>query len=80
MHGTDYDFHYSRYAALKAYIDRIGAEQRNFRHYQVVDHSHPSGYARSKADIRIEPDFSIRCNREEFKPTEAEAIKAELAT
>ena len=40
---TEHEFHYTRYPALRAYIDRIGAEQLNFadalRHWEGRFHT-----------------------------------------
>jgi hypothetical protein len=65
--------------ALRAYVERVGAKQRNFRRY-VVTEEDASGYGRVVARIKIAAG-KIECDREELAPTEAErsTIEAELA-
>jgi hypothetical protein len=65
--------------ALRAYVERVGAKQRNFRRY-VVTEEDASGYGREVARIKIAAG-KVECNREEYAPTDAErsAIEAELA-
>ena len=84
MHGTEYEFHYSRYPALRAYIDRIGAEQKNFRRFVVRKQDDGSRYYRDIAVIWIDPDTKepfCKSDIDELKPTDIETavIKAELA-
>jgi hypothetical protein len=76
----EYEFHYSKFPALRTYIDRIGAEQLNFRRFMVKEYR-GSHYYVEKTLIKILPDFSIECTSREYEPTEeeAEAIKRELA-
>lgn len=71
---------YKLYPALAAYIDRIGAEQLNFRRFMVKEHR--GKYYTEKSLIKITPDGDILCDNEEYAPTEEElkAIQAELAT
>ena len=75
----EYEYHYTRFPALRSYIDRIGAEQLNFRRFMVKE-DHGSHYYVEKVLIKIADDFSIECRSEEYAPTEAEAeaIKTEL--
>jgi hypothetical protein len=73
MHGSDYDFHYSRYPALAAYIDRIKAEQFNHRRFEIREQVEGTKYPRTVARIKLLPDGTIECKAEEFAPTEAEA-------
>jgi hypothetical protein len=78
MHGKSSDtFNYRNLPAFAAYIDRIGAEQSNFRRFLIKEHRGP--YYITKATINIETDGSIKCPVD-YNPTpeEAEAIKAEL--
>jgi hypothetical protein len=76
----EYEYHYSRFPALAAYIDRIGAEQLNFRRFMVKEYR-GSHYYVEKTLIKINDDFTISCSSKEYEPTEAEseAIVAELA-
>jgi len=71
---------YRSFPALAAYIDRVGAEQRNFRRF-VVRLQGAHGYFYDAVIIKIGRDGVIECNDEEYKPTEAEqaAISAALA-
>jgi hypothetical protein len=75
----EYEFHYSRYPALKAYIDRIGAEQLNFRRFMVKEY-HGSHYYVEKTLIKINSEMEIECSGRQYAPTEeeAKAIKEEL--
>jgi hypothetical protein len=79
MASYDYEFHYSHFPALKAYIDRIGAEQLNFRRFMVKEY-HGSRYYIEKVLIKIDDNMEIVCRNKEYAPSEeeAEAIKAEL--
>lgn len=72
------DHHYKSIPALAAYIDRIGAEQLNFRRFMVKEHK--GNYYTEKSLIIIKPDFSISSSKKEFRPTdeEANAIKEAL--
>jgi hypothetical protein len=76
----EYEYHYSRYPALRAYIDRVGAEQINFRRFMVKEF-HGSHYYVEKVLIKILDDFSIECRSPEYAPSELEAaqIQAELS-
>lgn len=64
------DFQYKSIPALAAYIDRIGAEQLNFRRFMVKEHK--GKYYIERAIIRI-IDGEIKCSQKEFEPTEEEA-------
>lgn len=72
------DKHYRSIPALAAYIDRIGAEQLNFRRFMVKEHK--GHYYTEKSLIIIRPDFSITSSKKEYRPTdeEAAAIKEAL--
>src|SRR5258708_16684840 len=69
---------YKLYPALASYIDRIGAEQLNFRRFMVKEHR--GAYYLEKAVIRIAADGSIKCTTIDHAPTDEErvAIKAEV--
>src|SRR5262245_46412612 len=75
-----FGFHYQQFQALAAYIDRIGADQINFKKFQIKEHH--GKYYTEKASIKINiNNFSISCTDAAYAPTEEEeaAIKAELA-
>ena len=76
----EYEYHYSRYPSLRAYIDRIGAEQLNFRRFMVKEFR-GSHYYIEKVLIKIMDDFSIDCRNPAYAPTEEEAaaITSELS-
>lgn len=69
---------YKTIPALATYIDRIGAEQLNFRRFMVKEHK--GNYYTEKSLIIIKPDNTIQCSKKEFAPTEdeAKAIKEAL--
>ena len=71
-------FHYTNFLALKSYINRIGAEQLNFRRFMVKEYH--GRYYIEKTIIKINSDFSIECRDERYAPTpeEATAIAVEL--
>lgn len=64
--------------ALAAYIDRVGAEELNFRRFMIKDWR--GGYYKQRCLITITATFDIVCTDEDYAPTEAEAaaIKAAL--
>jgi hypothetical protein len=68
---------YRSIPALRSYIDRIGAEQLNFRRFMVKEHK--GNYYTERAIIRLLPDGSIEAP-DEYAPTENErtAIAAAL--
>lgn len=70
---------YKTIPALAAYIDRVGAEQLNFRRFMVKEHK--GNYYTEKSLIIIKPDNSIFSSKKEFAPTEEElkAIREALA-
>src|SRR5262245_7191427 len=74
-----YEFHYTKFASLKNYIDRIGAEQINFRRFMVKEYH--GRYYIEKTLIKLNNDCEIECRDDNFLPTEeeAKAIKAELS-
>jgi hypothetical protein len=65
---------------LAAYIDRVGAEQLNFRRFMIKEYK-GSHYYLEKTLIKVMDDCSIECNNKEHEPTELEAaaIQAELS-
>lgn len=70
------DLYYKKIPELAAYIDRIGAEQLNFRRFMVKEyHGH---YYRERSLIRLSPDGDISCTNPDHEPTaeEAKVIKA----
>jgi len=71
--------HYKTIPALAAYIDRIGAEQLNFRRFMVREFK--GNYYVEKSLISIGSDCSITCTNEIHEPTEDEVadIMAQLA-
>jgi Family of unknown function (DUF5906) len=71
---------YKTVPALAAYIDRIGAEELNFRRYMVKEYR--GHYYHERALIRIDKDGSIKCSNKDYAPTEEEAaaIKAAMVT
>jgi hypothetical protein len=76
----EYEYHYSRFKALKAYIDRIGAEQLNFKRFMVKEYF-GSHYYVEKVLIKILDDFTIEASAKSYMPTEEEqiAIRDELS-
>jgi hypothetical protein len=74
----EYEYHYTRFPKLRAYIDRIEARQINFKRFEVREEQ--AGYHRIKATIKIVDGCKIECKEEEYEPTEQEAaeIEAEL--
>src|SRR3954452_15541984 len=71
---------YKRFPALAAYVERIGAEQTNFKTFMVKEYGSGSSYYRESATVRIQDDGTIKCSKPEYAPDaiEASAIKAEL--
>ena len=73
---------YRTIPALKEYIERIGAEQINFRRFVVSERR--GGYKADRITIKVEPDGTItvwakeKGTTKDFEPTEVEqaAIKA----
>lgn len=66
---------YRSLPALAAYIDRIGAEELNFRRFMVKEQKGP--YYVERTMIRISSAGDVTCSRKEHAPTaeEAAAIK-----
>lgn len=81
MSSTDTDlktYDYRNIPALAAYIDRIGAEQLNFKRFMIKDHK--GNYYIERCLIRIMEDGTIKASKKEYAPTkeEAEQIKGAL--
>ena len=76
---TSADLLYKTIPPLAAYIERIGAEQLNFRRFMVKEER--GKYYIERSIIRINPDSSIACSNPEHEPTaeEAAAIAGALA-
>jgi hypothetical protein len=70
------DSYYRNVPALAAYIDRIGAEELNFRRFMVKEHR--GAYYIEKSLILLDADGTISCNNKSYAPTKDEeaAIKA----
>lgn len=70
--------HYKRIAPLAAYIDKIGAEQINFRKFIVKKHF--GHYYSERCTITIKPDGSITASDKDYLPEadEAKAISAAI--
>ena len=66
------EHNYHRFPALAAYIDRIGAEQLNFRRFMVKEFKGDSYYT-EKVLITIMHDFSLEVTDEKYMPSEEEA-------
>lgn len=72
---------YRTIPALAAYIDRIGAEELNFRRYVVKEHR--GAYYTERAIIRLvlgDNGYEIKCTSKDYAPTksEADAIRGAL--
>ena len=66
--------------ALCAYIERIGADELNFRRYMVREWK--GSYYAERVLIRIDKDGNIKCSDKDYAPTKEEeaAIKAAMVT
>jgi len=62
---------YRNIPALAHYIDRIGAEQLNFRRFMVKEEK--GKYYTERTIVRINPDGTIYCSNKEHAPSEEEA-------
>jgi hypothetical protein len=60
-------FSYRSIPALAAYIDRIGAEELNFRRFMVK--LYRGHYYTERALIVINADGEIECNNKDYAPT-----------
>lgn len=74
--GNDAHY-YKRISVLANYIDRIDAEQLNFRRFMV--RTFHGNYYTEKAVIKINPDGSLTCKQLEYAPTEQEAERIQAA-
>lgn len=72
-------FDYRRFPALQVYIERIGAEQLNFRRFMVKEYGKGSYYT-EKSLITLQPDGTVICTNKNHEPTsfEEKAIKEAL--
>jgi len=71
------EFHYKKITALASYIDRVGAEQLNFRKFMIKTYT--GHYYTEKCTITIKPDGSIHCSNPEYEPTQEEAAAIRTA-
>lgn len=71
---------YKNIPALAAYIERVGAEELNFRRFMVKEHK--GGYYTERALIRINAEGEVTCSNQDYAPTAAEfeVIKVALRT
>jgi uncharacterized protein DUF5906 len=78
LNGPEHSFNYRTLPALAAYIDRIGAEELNFRRFMVKERK--AHYYLEKSLIKLDNDGSITCSTVAHRPTkeEADAIKEEI--
>lgn len=67
---------YKSIPALAAYLDRIGAEELNFRRWMVKDYT-DNHYYRERCTIRLNADGTVSASHKDYLPTkdEAAAIK-----
>jgi hypothetical protein len=70
---------YKSLPQLAGYIDRVGAEEMNFRRFMVKEYR--GHYYIERVLIRIKEDGSVYCSNKDYAPTkeEAEAIKIAVA-
>ena len=82
-HHTDADL-LTRMPALAAYVQRIGAEQKNFRKYVVPALDEPTygSIRRAKATITVGVDGAVTCDNPDpayaLEEAEAALIAAEV--
>lgn len=69
---------YRTYPALAAYIDRIGAEEINFRKFMIKVY-HGDNYYHERCLIRLQEDGTITTTNKDFEPTEQEAVAIKAA-
>ena len=76
--SVEVDGFYRRIGPLKQYIDRIGAEELNFRRFIVRDYK--GAYYTERSIIRLFPNGDIKSSNKEYAPTKEEeaAIKASV--
>lgn len=72
-------FDYKNLPALASYIDRIGAEQLNFRRFMIKENK--GSYYIERALVKIKDDGSIVCSNAEYDPTpeEIKDISSEIS-
>lgn len=58
-------------AALKAYVDRIGAEELNFRRFMIRQYR--GAYYTERVLIRVAEDGEVHCSDKRYAPTKEEA-------
>jgi hypothetical protein len=63
---------------LKSYIERIGAEELNFKKF-IVKIYHGSHYYHEKCLIRINAEGDIHCTNPEYAPSDIEAAEIKAA-
>ncbi len=76
----DADLNYRRFPYLSGYIDRIGAEELNFKKFMVKDYKR-GGYYVEKTVIKLDTvTGAVLCDNAEYGPTELERerIKEEI--
>lgn len=78
IHGHEVTTNYRRIPPLAGYINRIGAEEKNFRSYLVTEYR--GNYYYERVLIKIGLDGEIWVSNKDYAPTkeEAEAIKVAL--
>lgn len=73
---------YKSFPKLAAYIDRVGAEQKNFLRYLICEYK-ARGYYHERAVIKLLPggEIEVKGGDASHRPnkTEADAIRAEMA-
>lgn len=77
MKKTDSENFYKKIPALAAYIDRIGAEERNFRRFIVCEYR--GHYYAERSLIKLTPEGDIICTNKEYAPTKEEIIAIKAA-
>lgn len=68
---------YRAIPALAVYIDRIGAEELNFKRFMIKDYR--GAYYKQRVLITINNEREIVCSHPDYAPTEAEAAAIKLA-
>lgn len=68
---------YKKIPALAMYIDRIGAEELNFRRFIIKEDR--GAYYVERCLIRIMADGEVRCSKKEYAPTDDEAAAILIA-
>ena len=68
---------YTTIPALKTYIDRVGAKEKNFRRYIIKEDFGP--LYRELCVIKLERDGTIECSDDRYAPDATERAKIKLA-